>query len=302
MANVKNITELPVAGSAAGLNLIVNDGGAAKQITAERLFERVPIPVAAEVGQVMRVSAVDEHGVPTAWEAYNADEVAKAYTNSQRLAYTEKQTVNVLPETTVSYNPDDGAYFGVATPFADNVVYVVEINGVKFLAQLVDGVLWNFSQLPPTMEFTLNTNTVAYIEVDDGNLGMWVDFVGAVIPETVTIKITTETETIHPIDPKFLPGGGGGMPKIEVHVASLDEACDFTLTPEQVATVKSAATSGMPLVFSVVDDGAGVKVNVFANLTYVQQSDYYSAKGTYEGSTVSIEGVGDTFMGRWEFE
>lgn len=109
-------------------------------------------------------------------------------------------------------------------------------------------------------------------------------------------------ETIHPIDPKFLPGGGGGMPKIEVHVASLDEACDFTLTPEQVATVKSAATSGMPLVFSVVDDGAGVKVNVFANLTYVQQSDYYAAKGTYEGSTVAIEGVGDTVTGRWEFE
>lgn len=34
MANLKNITELPVAESAEGLNLIVNDGGAAKQIAA----------------------------------------------------------------------------------------------------------------------------------------------------------------------------------------------------------------------------------------------------------------------------
>jgi hypothetical protein len=34
MANVKNITELPLAESAEGLNLIVNDGGSAKQIAA----------------------------------------------------------------------------------------------------------------------------------------------------------------------------------------------------------------------------------------------------------------------------
>lgn len=34
MANLKNITELPLAESADGLNLIVNDNGAAKQIAA----------------------------------------------------------------------------------------------------------------------------------------------------------------------------------------------------------------------------------------------------------------------------
>ena len=34
MANLKNITELPVAESADGLNLIVNDNGTAKQIAA----------------------------------------------------------------------------------------------------------------------------------------------------------------------------------------------------------------------------------------------------------------------------
>ena len=37
MANLKNITELPVAESAEGLNLIVNDGGAAKQIAASEV-------------------------------------------------------------------------------------------------------------------------------------------------------------------------------------------------------------------------------------------------------------------------
>jgi hypothetical protein len=34
MANFKSITELPVASSSEGLNLIVNDNGAAKQIAA----------------------------------------------------------------------------------------------------------------------------------------------------------------------------------------------------------------------------------------------------------------------------
>lgn len=37
MANLKNITDLPVAESAEGLNLIVNDNGAAKQIAAHEV-------------------------------------------------------------------------------------------------------------------------------------------------------------------------------------------------------------------------------------------------------------------------
>ena len=37
MANLKNITELPVANSASGLNLIVNDSGTAKQIAASEV-------------------------------------------------------------------------------------------------------------------------------------------------------------------------------------------------------------------------------------------------------------------------
>lgn len=37
MANFKNITDLPVAESAEGLNLIVNDNGSAKQIAADKI-------------------------------------------------------------------------------------------------------------------------------------------------------------------------------------------------------------------------------------------------------------------------
>lgn len=38
MANLKNITDLPVAESAEGLNLIVNDGGSAKQIATSAVL------------------------------------------------------------------------------------------------------------------------------------------------------------------------------------------------------------------------------------------------------------------------
>jgi hypothetical protein len=41
MANLKNITELPVAESADGLNLIVNDNGAAKQLPANKIAQAV---------------------------------------------------------------------------------------------------------------------------------------------------------------------------------------------------------------------------------------------------------------------
>lgn len=37
MANLKNITDLPIAESAEGLNLIVNDNGTAKQIAASAI-------------------------------------------------------------------------------------------------------------------------------------------------------------------------------------------------------------------------------------------------------------------------
>jgi hypothetical protein len=48
MANLKNITELPVAESADGLNLIVNDNGAAKQIAASAVGAQADFSVTDE--------------------------------------------------------------------------------------------------------------------------------------------------------------------------------------------------------------------------------------------------------------
>lgn len=48
MANLKNITELPVAESAEGLNLIVNDNGAAKQIAASAVGAQADFAVTDE--------------------------------------------------------------------------------------------------------------------------------------------------------------------------------------------------------------------------------------------------------------
>lgn len=48
MANLKNITELPVAESADGLNLIVNDNGSAKQIAASAVGAQADFAVTDE--------------------------------------------------------------------------------------------------------------------------------------------------------------------------------------------------------------------------------------------------------------
>lgn len=48
MANLKNITELPVAESAEGLKLIVNDNGAAKQIAASAVGAQADFAIADE--------------------------------------------------------------------------------------------------------------------------------------------------------------------------------------------------------------------------------------------------------------
>lgn len=49
MANLKNITDLPVAESAEGLNLIVNDNGAAKQIAAGAIALQNVNPLMVEI-------------------------------------------------------------------------------------------------------------------------------------------------------------------------------------------------------------------------------------------------------------
>jgi hypothetical protein len=48
MANLKNITELPLAESADGLNLIVNDNGSAKQIAASAVGAQADFAVTDE--------------------------------------------------------------------------------------------------------------------------------------------------------------------------------------------------------------------------------------------------------------
>ena len=76
MANLKNITDLPVAESAEGLNLIVNDNGAAKQIAASAVGAQADFAVTDETNPafiknkpgcdaVITVSFVDDDHMAT---------------------------------------------------------------------------------------------------------------------------------------------------------------------------------------------------------------------------------------------
>ena len=71
-------------------------------------------------------------------------------------------------------------------------------------------------------------------------------------------------ETVHPIDPKFLPEGlGGGMPVVKLTTVLGEEAATFT--PEETAALMAVMETGMPCVVrlklgygDMISDYAGV--------------------------------------------
>lgn len=104
-----------------------------------------------------------------------------------------------------------------------------------------------------------------------------------------SFALYVQTETIHPIDPKYLPSGsGGGLPKIEVFFADPDNGTT-ELTPEQINVVKAAAVDGMPLLVSCDMGGVG-KLGIIANTMYIEVNSVYGAEGSAMGQTLVIEG------------
>lgn len=125
--------------------------------------------------------------------------------SSEKLAYTEKQTTEIVPETTAQYNPDDGLYLKVSTPFVENGSYVFSINGVTLkdtVAMSNDRLLFNAL----ASGINIGGGVVAFAEIDGNsdNKAFWFDFEGDITD--VTVSVYQETEVIHPIDPKYIPG------------------------------------------------------------------------------------------------
>ena len=117
MANLKNITELPMAESADGLNLIVNDNGAAKQ---------------------MRVSAVS---VQTDWN--QNDPTKPDYVKNRPFYETEDGEVHKIPE---RYLPDGiggGSYDFVGAAYSNQRFEILSGGYEAAKAKLESGIIPN---------------------------------------------------------------------------------------------------------------------------------------------------------------
>ena len=148
--------------------------------------------------------------------------MARAYTDSQRLASVEKETVVILPETTVTakcyepgrtdagFTPSNGELFFPST-FAIGSEVIAVLDGVRYPCTVVGESLKDW--------YIGNMNVVNKDAPDTGEPFKFEYFLdlpssGLLLSHTAqnpsegehTFAIYQETETIHPIEAKYLPG------------------------------------------------------------------------------------------------
>ena len=183
-----------------GQNYILTD--ADKKEIAEQAAEMVEVPepegtgieVTAKPGQLIRVKEVDENGNPTKWENFP-------------YLWVEKKMVEILPETT--FTEENMVEVFAALPPLGLVLgdtYIVKMNGTEI--PIVAGVqdmggtvpavslidpngMWVIVDLPTELAAQHGFNVIM-----EGDL----DF-------PTTIAIYHNSETIHKLPGKFLPGG-----------------------------------------------------------------------------------------------
>ena len=131
--------------------------------------------------------------------------MAKAYTDSQRLAHAEVAITELVPETTVQFKTDNdetGLDYTTINPVAltPGTVYEVMFDGAVYNCTLRDvgsrSILGNSKLLDQNdtgEPFIMNASVPNKLYAYTTNKA------------THTFRITVTEETIHPIDPKYLP-------------------------------------------------------------------------------------------------
>lgn len=267
-------------GSTSGTN---KDDGS---VRLAKVTEVIPAPAKAEVGQTVRVSAVDENGVPTAWEPYNADEVAKDYTDSQRIAYEEVQSFR---GSTVMDKEPDISVFGnnmiCRSPHTPTSTELTQNKMYFGLPGYEDRYYFDLEILLDTDVFCygmwtlINTETAVQVVVVYKTGTHTVDAFGNVVevhfPKTgiyvgvhengldgEPVYIGGEWTHLETIDPKFLPGAVLPVAELgEIAVSADGEV----LTDEQAA--KMNAVVGKPVIIHFTN--ADFEADCFAVSNYM---------------------------------
>lgn len=142
--------------------------------------------------------------------------------------YTTSQKVEILAEITVPLLDAETGEYEIILPFPLNVGwYEFRINGVSHLAFIS-----NVAGCAIGANVAETANEAYCGEYGDGVI--YLGFVDGSAPATITFAIWQETELIHPIDPKYIPGAvlpvvemttvptAGGTPLTEAEAAAID--------------------------------------------------------------------------------
>lgn len=182
--------------------------------------------------------------------------------------YVSTEVVEILPETQVQYNNSDGITCPANTPVVLGKTYSVLWDGVKYNCTCVD--------------FTLEGQILLYLgntaalggadtgepfailaQVVEGMCGL--NIVGCVDENDHTCSIMGEAETVHTIDPKFIPGAV--LPVVDLSVETISamiNAGETTAKDEEAAAIISAKEQGKAICINAT---VGLrKFSTFANL------------------------------------
>lgn len=256
MANLKNITELPVAESADGLNLIVNDNGAAKQIAADSVckVKSVNGTQPDENGNVQIDTASSWNDLKD--KPFYSDTDIKIAVEQQIAEFVQGDEVYQYPITL----PSDIYDSKEVDILWDGVTYRIdgaELKGHDYDSPNIDG----------------SGNSIFYIRENRGQVYI------QTFDESSTheIGITYINETVHKIDTKYLPGYAINLDSLPFANNWYSEGTETTsMSKEQwkemVALAKDnnkMVCGNEPGIYSMFDDGEVV----------MTRTDVYIAKG-----------------------
>ena len=189
MANLKNIVDLPVAESAEGLNLIVNDNGAAKQIAADAICKVKSVNGAQP----------DENG------NVQIDTASSWNDLRDKPFYSEMETFVLAENVQLEWVVEDEAYhreLTVERGFAEGDKVTAICDGVAHEAVV-------YAEDDMFCADFWDADVFAFIvegRYVDGNF--WVHIGSG---ESMNFEsITVTRETVHKLDAKYLPDMGGG--------------------------------------------------------------------------------------------